>query len=370
MRNSFRFTFYLLSILFILGCKEKRPEVGQAQAPASMIKGTTLEIVKSIEVPETLEVTGSVRPRTSAVVSARIPGTIVSLQVREGDRVRKGQLLARLNAQETSATAASAVAGIDEAGSALKEAISRKQLSDATFERYQQLFNEQAITRQEFDTKRSEQELARQGVARAESRLIQARQGSLAASTMAGFTRITAPISGLVVSKQAALGATVFPAQPLVTIEEQGNYQLEMLVPESLGGIVKSGATVKVTLDALNANLNGTIAEVVPTNDPASRTFIAKVNLGLPGLKSGMFGRGTINLGQVVKGIMVPKRAIIERGALACLWAVDKDNIAHLRIIKAGRTIGERVEILAGLTEGERIATNGLEKVSEGVKLE
>ncbi len=81
----------------------------------AVVKGVSLETVKSVAVPELLDVVGSVRARTSAVVSTRIPGSISVLRVREGDRVQKGQLLAQLDAQENQATAAVATAGIDEA---------------------------------------------------------------------------------------------------------------------------------------------------------------------------------------------------------------------------------------------------------------
>ncbi|MBI2355552.1 MAG: efflux RND transporter periplasmic adaptor subunit [Deltaproteobacteria bacterium] len=369
--SSYCLALCLMAALSVAGCSAKKHEADKKEsAAAPVVKGTTVETVRSAAIAETQELVGTVRARTSAAVSVRIPGTISVLRVREGERVRKGQLLAQLDAQENLAAAAMATAGIDEARRALDEALTRKKLADATFERYRQLFTEQAVTRQEFDTRQTEQELAGQGVARAEARLKQAQEGSRAAAAMADYTRIVAPISGVVTSKQGDLGASVFPGQPLMTIEAEGDYQLELAVPESLTARVRPGTVAQVKLDALNANFTGRIAEIVPSADPASRTFIAKIALVQKGLKSGMFGRGTIDLGTGANGILLPKKALLERGALTSVWVMGNDGRARLRLVKPGRAVGDRVEILSGLSDGERVVIGGVEKVSEGAKIE
>lgn len=357
--------------VLLAGCGEKKhsPQAGTA-AVATVVKGTTTETVTSVLIPETIEVVGTVRARTSAVVSARIPGTINVLRVREGERVKKGQVLLQLDAQENQANAAAAYAGIDEAQRGLDEMLSRKKLADTTFERYQKLFNEQAISRHEFDVKQSERDLAQQGVARAEARLRQAREGSRAATAVSDYTRIVAPISGIITSKQADLGATVFPTQPLMTIEDEGSYQLELAVPESLAATVKAGAPVQVSLDSVGNPFTAQIMELVPAADPGSRTFTAKINLSQKGLKSGLFGRGLISLGSSVNALLVSRKAIVERGSLTSLWIVDKDAIARMRLVKTGKIKGDKIEILSGLSNGERVLVGGIEKITEGVRVE
>ncbi len=357
--------------VFLAGCGEKNhsAQTGTAAAVA-VVKGTTAETVKSAMIPETIEVVGTVRARTSAVVSTRIPGTINVLRVREGDRVKKGQVLLQLDAQENQANAAVAYAGIDEAQRGLDEMLSRKKLADTTFERYQKLFNEQAISRHEFDVKQSERDLAHQGVARAEARLRQAREGSRAATAVSDYTRIVAPISGIITSRQSDLGATVFPAQPLMTIEDEGSYQLELAIPESLAAKVKAGAPVQVSLDSVGKPFTAQIVELVPAADPGSRTFTAKINLSQKGLKSGLFGRGMISLGSSANAMLVSRKGVVERGALTSVWVVDKDAFARMRLVKTGKTRGDTIEILSGLSDGERVLVGGIEKISEGVRVE
>ncbi|HEY6838187.1 MAG TPA: efflux RND transporter periplasmic adaptor subunit, partial [Geobacteraceae bacterium] len=209
---------------------------------------------------------------------------------------------------------------------------------------------------------------AAQGVARAEARLSQVREGAKAAATVAGYTRITAPLSGIVTSKKAEFGMTVFPGMPLVTVEEEGSYRLELDAPESLVGKVRPGESARIMIEGMPPG-EGRITEVVPSVDPSSRTFTVKVDLKGKGFRSGMYGRAQVPVG-TVQGLFVPKGAVMERGSLTSVWAVDKENVARLRLVKTGRSVGDRVEILAGLSPGERIVTAGGEKVSDGAKIE
>lgn len=365
----YRMTAGTAVTLALAGCSGTHDTAGKQAGPAAAVSGITVESVKTARIPETMEISGTVRARTSATVSTRIPGTVSLLRVREGDRVRKGQLLAQLDAQENQANAAAASAGMEEAQQGLDEAISRKRLADATFERYQRLFNEQAVTRQEFDIKKTERDLATQGVTRAEARLKQSREGARAAGTMADYTRIIAPISGVVTSRQADLGVTLFPGQPLMTIEDEGSYQLELAVPENMSAAVRPGTPAQVTLDVPGGSFAAMIAEVVPSADPGSRTFIAKISLGQKGLKSGMFGRAAVSLENSVNRLLVAKTSVVERGALTSVWVVDTGGIARMRLVKTGKTLGEKVEILSGLSDGEQVAVSGVDKISEGARV-
>jgi multidrug efflux pump subunit AcrA (membrane-fusion protein) len=103
--------------------------------------------------------------------------------------------------------------------------------------------------------------------------------------------------------------------------------------------------------------------------DPVSRTFTVKLDIPSKGVLSGRFGRAFLPVGEK-KGITIPGSAIMERGQLTSVWVVDGQNITRMRLVKPGDTYGNRVEILAGLTDGDRIVTGGVEKVSDGAKVE
>lgn len=342
----------------------------QAASPPVPVKGVALQTLAISPVPETLELSGVVRARASAPVAARIPGVVAALHVREGDRVRKGQLLAVLDAREQLAQAAGAEASTDEARQAVDEARARRRLADSTFERYKKLYDEQALTRQEFEQKQTEQELARQAVERAEARLRQTMEGGRALTAIAGHTRVTAPLSGSIVSRPVNLGATVFPGQPLMTVEDESAYLLELPVPESFRGAVRQGTPLTITLDSLQKNLHARITEVVPAVNPATRTFTAKALLPGTGLASGMFGRALITLPAAREGIMIPRKALFEQGTLTAVWAVGPDAIVRMRLVKAGKQTGEQILILSGLSAGDRIVVDGFSKVYDGARID
>jgi RND family efflux transporter MFP subunit len=355
-------------VLTLAACSGKNPErpAGQELPP---IKGAQLETVQSGVIPEQLAAVGTVRAVTNATVSARIPGVIATLAVREGDSVKKGQVLLTLLAQEAASGAVGAVASVDEAARAVDEARSRLKLAESTFGRYEKLLAEQAVTRQEFDQRLHEREVASQGVARAEARLAQAQAGATAAKTVADYTRITAPIGGVVTRKQAELGATVFPGMPLLTIEEAGRYLLEVAAPESLLGTVRVGQRLAVAFDGQDGPHSGTVSEVVPLVDPATRTFTVKVAVaGIP-LRSGQYGRGIFTVGNG-RGISVPTTALVEKGGLQAVWTLDQSRIARLRIVKSGRSLGNRIEIISGLSDGDRVIVGGTRPTAEGARVE
>lgn len=359
--------FLAFAVLAISGCGGERTGSGEKEKPA-VVTGVPTEKVATVAIPEGMEAVGTVKARNAAVIASRIPGTVTGVFVTEGERVGRGKILVTLEAAESTAQAAAAYASVDEAERGLEESRARKRLADATFERYHNLFKEEAVTRQELDNRRADRDVAAQAVARSEARVAAARQSARAAGAVAGYTRIVAPLAGVVTVKQVERGMTVFPGMPLLTVEEEGNYRLEVAVPESLVARVRVGGTVRVAVEGAGITASGRIAEVVPAADPASRTFTAKVDVAGKGLRSGMFGRVFLTTGER-QGVAIPRSAVVERGALTSVWVVDGRNIARMRLVKTGSPQGDRVEILAGLAAGERVVTSGVERVVEGAEI-
>jgi RND family efflux transporter MFP subunit len=352
-------------VLVTLGCGSRVEPVTKS-APV-LVSGVTVTALTSEAIPEFREAVGTVKAQSTAVILARLAGTVTRLYKGEGDRVAKGTQLIAIEAAESSTAAAAAIAGVEEAARALDEARSRKRLGEATLDRYRKLFAEQAVTRQEFEVRQSEQEVAAQAAARAEARLSQARHGAKAAGTVAAYGQVRSPIAGLVVVRQAEAGQTVFPGTPLFTIEGDEGFRLEVAAPEELLGHVKLGDQVEISLEGVPSL--GRVSGVVPVVDPASRSFIVKIELPGTGYRSGSYGKALFRVGSR-RGIMVPTAAVLERGALTSLWAVSREGIARLRLVKLGATLGSRVEVLSGVNAGDRVVTAGLAKVTDGAKVE
>lgn len=363
--RAYRAAVFALAIAVGSGCGKKE-EHAAAPAPAPVVSGGTVVTLAAEDLPELREAAGTVRARNTALIAARIPGSVSRVHVREGDRVGRGRLLVSIDAVESGAAAAGAASGVEEASRALSEARARRNLAEVTFDRYSRLFAEQAVTRQEFDVRKTEREVADQGVARAEARLAQARQGAKAAGAVAGYANVVSPIAGVVVAKQVEAGQTVFPGTPLITVEGDEGYRLEVAAPESLLGGVKPGDRVEIAVEG--APSAGRVAEVVPVLDPSTRTFTVKVDLPSRGARSGAYGKAFFKTGSR-KGVAVPAAAVVARASLTSVWVVNAEGVARLRLVKVGRTLGERVEVLSGLAPGEKVVTAGIEKMVDGARV-
>lgn len=363
--RGYRAAAIALSIAMLAGCGKKE-EHPAAKAPV-VVQGATVATVAAEELAEIQEAVGTVRARTSAPISARLAGSVTGVYVSEGDRVEKGGLLVTIEAVESGARAAQAVAGVEEASRALAEARSRKDLAEVTFGRYSRLFEDQAVTRQEYDTRKAEREVAAQGVARSQARLAQARQAAKAAGAVAGYGRVTAPIPGVVVAKSVEAGQTVFPGTPLLTVEGDRGFRLEVAAPEGLFGKVKAGDRVGISVEGAPAT--GTVSEVVPLVESSTRTFTVKIDLPSRGLRSGAYGKAFFEAGST-KGVALPARAVVRRGSLTSVWVVSPEGTARLRLIKLGRSLDGRVEVLSGLHPGERVVVAGMEQMVDGAKVQ
>jgi RND family efflux transporter MFP subunit len=168
------------------------------------------------------------------------------------------------------------------------------------------------------------------------------------------------------------------PGAPLLTIEDDAHYRLEAAVEESLLGKIRMGDPVAVSIDALGSEeWGGRVGEISPASDPASRSGIVKIDISAKGkkeirpgtLRSGLFGKARFPAGQRTL-VAIPAKAVVQKGQLQGAYVVDSANVVRLRLIQLGKTYGEKVEVLAGLREGEKILVAGLEKVQDGSRVE
>jgi multidrug efflux pump subunit AcrA (membrane-fusion protein) len=390
----------LLSLALLSASCGTKQEVATEVAPT--VKDVNVEQVALSAIDDYYEATGTVRSATTSTLSARVMGNVIALRAREGDRVRRGQVLVEIDNRDTLAQLQKAQAGLSESEHALGEAErsiqaaesaraaaeANKRLAATTFARYSALLERRSVSRQEFDEVEARYKVAQAEADRSEkmvqalaarksqalARVEQARADISNARLVTGYARITSPVSGIVTARQTDIGQMAMPGAPLLTIEDDSRYRLEAVVEESQLARARTGDRVRVRIDALgDREIPGRVAEIVPAADPASRSFILKIDLPVEeyrgGLRSGMFGRAGFSAGQR-QAITVPHQAIVERGQLTGVFVVDENGIARLRLIKTGKTFGERVEVLAGLSEGERIVTTRVGDVSDGSRIE
>jgi len=386
----------LLGSLIAISCS-KKPELSR---PSQVVQGAKIETVKTSSVDDYYEAVGTVRARTSSVVAARIMGNIISMRVREGDRVRAGQTLVEIENRDAPVQLQKAQAGVRESNDALDEAErniraaesaraaarANEALAASTLRRYQELFNRQSVSPQEFDEVRTKLEVSRAETQRAErmlqaararqsqmlGRIDQAKADVSSARVYAGYSRLLSPINGVVVARQADVGSMATPGAPLLTIENDANYQLEVSVEESQLNKIHLGDQAQVSIEAVeNQKLVCSVLEIVPAADPNSRSYTVKLSLpNVTGqqLRSGLYGKARFVSG-ARNVLSVPQKAVTQNGQLVSVFVVDPSGTARMRLIKTGEKIGERVEVLSGLADGEQIVSEVFAQLKDGTRV-
>jgi RND family efflux transporter MFP subunit len=359
---------FLAAVFSLAGCGEKAAPVG-AEVQRPLVRGVSIAKLVPTPVDEFYEATGTVKAVQVSVVAGRIMGAVTSLLVKEGDLVEKGQLLLTIDDRDVVEKEKGAEAGHREALKAREAAKAHSELTDITYQRYKKMYEQKAISRQEMDQFETQNRLAGLEQERVQEMVNRAAAGLAEAGIFRGFTRVTSPIAGVVTEKRTEVGSMAVPGMPLLTVESVAGFQAEIAVDESLSGRIKIGAPVLVSIEALNREMSGKIAEILPAVDPQSRSFTAKVSVSGPGLRSGLYAKVRIPKGRK-QMLLAPRAAIVEKGQLTGVYAVDGEGIVTYRLIRTGRVYDGRLEVLSGLQPNERIIVGGVEKAVDGGVLE
>ncbi len=354
-----------------------------------------VETVEKRPVQTAYEAVGTVRARLSSVLSSRVMGQVLAVRAYPGDIVKAGQVLAEIDNRDAQANLSKANAGLSEAQNALQEVEESLRAGEAgkaatdagaalgtsTYKRFQALVERKSVSSQEFEevefkykaalaeAKRAEQMLLATEALKRQvlDRIEQAKAEVRNAEAFLSYASVTAPYAGVITARHVDAGAMSSPGVPLLTIEDNHNYQLEVSVEESQLSRIKVGERVPVGIDALRqGDMAGTVSEIVPSGDPSSRSFLVKARLPMmPGLRSGMFGRARFP-GDQEEALTVPRSAVISRGQLTGVMIVDRSNSARFRVVQPGKKYEDRVEILSGLDSGESIVLEGPDRIPDG----
>lgn len=329
-------------------------------------KNTDTPILVTTATPQSnsdnaLQVTGQIESATSINVSTKVMGYITFMKVKVGDRVRKGQVLATINSDDIAAKKAQVNATIMEAEAALKNA--KKDV-----DRFTVLQNQQSATDKELD----DVTLQYQSV---KAKVEMAKQMRNEVNTLFAYTSLTAPFSGIVTQKFADAGSIANPGMPLLTLEQEGTYQVSIAVPESNIAQIKLGDKANITISAINKNLRGTITQINQSSQFSGGQYIAKISINdvdKNGLYSGMYANVSIATPLAKSNnnngfnVLIPIASIEKKNQLNGIYTISNSNTALLRWIKLGKVYGNNVEVLSGLEAGESFIVNADGKLYNG----
>lgn len=358
----------IISSAVLIGCHSGEPTT--RPAATQTVQARVVES-RQQEVPGLVRSTGTLHARESAVISAQVVARVEQVLVREGDKVGAGQTLAVLEDATLRAAAHQAEAGLMAAQNQQAAAQTEADLASSTLERYKQLQAQKSVSPQELDevVRRSEASAQRVEAFRAQTEAAKAQDSG--ARAMLGYTRLRAPFAGLITARLVDPGTMASPGVPLLQVESAGPLQLQVTVDESAIGTVRKGMKVPVSIDGASAtSISGTVAQIVPAADPASHSFTIKIDLPASGqLHSGMYSAAAFAVG-TRQAILIPRSAVVLRGSLACAYVLDRDGIAQLRSITLGARQENSIEVLSGISAGEKLVDDPADRDLAGKRIE
>ncbi|MGO4919544.1 efflux RND transporter periplasmic adaptor subunit [Maribacter spongiicola] len=336
------------------GSEDKKAVVDNSPAIAVQVKTVSEDSSSPF-----LTVSGKIEAAKSANISTRMMGYVDKIYVNVGDKVRDGQLLMSVNNADVSAQLAQVNAGITEAEAAFTNA-------EKDFNRFSTLFKENSASQKELDDITANYNMAK-------ARLESAKQMRNGVNAQMGYANIRAPFSGVVTNKFISAGDMANPGMPLLEVESPGKYRVLAMVPESEILAVKNDTEVTVQVKALNENLKGKVTEVSTSSKNTGGQYLVKIVLDKTDAQilSGMYATVQFPVARKTtsSAVMIPVEAIVKNGQLSGIYTVSQSNTALLRWLRLGRTFGDQVEVLSGLSADEQYIVSAEGKLFNGAKI-
>jgi len=313
------------------------------------------ETVKKTEQFTEHRFSGKVKADDKTVLSTKIIGQIENILVKEGDKVSKGQLLIKIKSNDLSAKQNTAISGV-------KTAKLNMENTAKNFQRVKNLHQKGSAT---------DKELEDMGVANeaAIAAYNEAKHNQAEINDYLSYANLRSPINGFVSSKMINAGDMAKPGFPVLVLESLTELKIEMSVPEF--EISKFELDDEVSIDVDVANLKtakGKVDRVIPSSSSGQFKVIVSLNDNNELLKPGMFARVNL-LKDKEKVLLIDKSVVIEKGQLRGVYTVNQQQEAMLRWVRLGKEYGDKIEVLSGLIEGEKLIISSTSKLIDGAKV-
>ena len=312
-----------------------------AAADAPVLRTATVDYR---EVAQTYAAEGVVEAVKQSTVAAQISGRIVAVNFDVGDRVKKGQVIVRIDPAEVNQAYAASQAQVAQAAATLRNA-------KAQFERTQRLVEQKFMSAAAMDKAQADYQAAKAQLAVAEA------GGGQAAATR-GYATVTAPYAGVVSARHVELGEMAVPGKPLMTGFDPGELRVTASMPQDRLDAVRKLASASVEFPALNKRAQASRVSILPAADAQTHTTQVRLDLppGIEGLYPGMFARAYFAVGRTKK-LLIPASAVARRSEVAGAYVVGENGEIRFRQLRLGEAAGgEEVEVLAGVAPGEKVA--------------
>jgi membrane fusion protein (multidrug efflux system) len=343
----------VLVLVALAGCGGKGPKDNPAAGRASAAEGRPADpalpampvAVQPSErgtISSYYSTTATLEPSKQADILARVPGIITGIEAEEGDFVRAGQDLLRIQD--------------DEYRYRLDQADAEKERQQAVFERTKKMFQDKLVSAEQFETVQTD--------------LKAAEAAEALAALEVSYTKVTAPFTGRIVRRAVDPGQNISNGTVLFTIADMNPLLARVYVPAKEFRSIRQDQPVELSLDATPQPLQGTITLVSPIVDPASGTIKVTVEIRdyPPSARPGDFAQVRIVTDRHAGAVLVPKAAVLtDKGDQVVFVAAD--SLAERRVVQVGFQDDRSAEITAGLAEGENVVVQGQRSLKQGQPL-
>jgi membrane fusion protein, multidrug efflux system len=343
----------LLSVALLTACS--RPET--RSEPVRVVRST---LVASTAASGSQSYAAEIRARSEVRLGFRVGGKLASRQAEVGQRVKAGQVLARLDPEDLRLSQ-------DAARAAVRTAEVNADLMQADFKRYKELRDLGFISGAELERREA-------NLKSAAAQLAQARAQAAVQSNQAAYTALVATHSGVVIGVEAEPGAVLAAGSPVVRVAVDGPRDAVFAVPEDAASAMRAllgkRDVIGVNLWAGSEALRATVREVAAVADPVTRTFLVKADLTAAQLQLGQTATVRIDLPQTAGLMVLPLTAIKEHDGRSSVWVVEGDPpTVRNRLVDVAGAQGNDMVIASGLKLGERVVTAGVHVLTEGQKV-
>ena len=347
----------LLAAIFLASCSGDNHQADEKKVnPVNVTVATA-----GAQSGNTIQVSGQIESKETAVISTRVMGFITSIKVKAGDKVQKGQLLATISNGDIQAKRAQAQAMVSEAEAALKDA-------QKDYERFAELYKQNSASTKEFENATLHYNSVK---AKTEA----ARQMQKESEVMLTYTNLTAPFAGVITQTPIDAGSMANPGMPILMMEQTGGYQVSASVSEGDIAKIKTGTEAEIVIKSSGRRIKGKVAEVSPSSQFSGGQYMIKVNIPdeeKTGLYSGMYVSVSILVAKDSGGdaiTLVPTSSIVYKDQLTGIYTITENQTALLRCVRLGKEQGDQVEVLSGLRNDEKFILASEGKLYNGAPI-
>ncbi|MDR1070868.1 MAG: efflux RND transporter periplasmic adaptor subunit [Gracilibacteraceae bacterium] len=349
-----------LAALTLSGCSQ------ESQEEAPNVINVETAVVQTMDITKYSSYSGQAAGSVEESVMPKMSGRVVAVEVTEGQAVREGQVIMRIDSGKVELSVRQAEAALTSAQAALAANEVRRRTALANYERLEELFREGAVSQQTLEAAQAEYDILSAGAA--EAGVAQAEAALNAALQTLADCAVTSPLDGTVGRLNVTVGDTA-GGGPVAVVNNTADLEVEVKVSQSDISSVQAGTGVSVLIGAIGGEpFTGTVKSVASVADPLTNAYPVKVTLPNDPdaqIKSGMFVEVLLGTRHRAGVAAIPMEAVLPQNGENIVYVVNEENRAQAVVVQTGLNDGTYIEIIDGLLEGQRIVTKGNTLIDE-----